>query len=141
MAIADYITRYCAKCGHIDGLHIGDNCQYCGYILKNTEYHNKDVFDHGHLIPEMSKIIFERYIKDNPIYCEEAVENRKQRIRSIGTSSSSLQTNNKMTCPYCKSTNITKISTLNRAVSIGAFGLASGKVGKQWHCNGCKSDF
>ena len=44
-------------------------------------------------------------------------------------------------CPYCNSTNIRKISTVNRAVSVGMFGLASKKLGKQWHCNSCGSDF
>ena len=44
-------------------------------------------------------------------------------------------------CPYCNSSNVTKIGTVNRAVSVGMFGLASKKLGKQWHCNGCGSDF
>lgn len=44
-------------------------------------------------------------------------------------------------CQYCKSTNIKKIGVVSRSVSIGMFGLASGKVGKQWHCNNCNSDF
>ena len=44
-------------------------------------------------------------------------------------------------CPYCNSSNVTKISTVNRAVSVGMFGLASKKLGKQWHCNSCGSDF
>lgn len=44
-------------------------------------------------------------------------------------------------CPYCHSTNTEKISTLNRAVSISIVGAASSKLGKQWHCNNCKSDF
>lgn len=44
-------------------------------------------------------------------------------------------------CPYCNSTNVTKISTVNRAVSVGMFGFASKKIGKQWHCNSCNSDF
>ena len=44
-------------------------------------------------------------------------------------------------CPYCNSTNVTKIGTVNRAVSVGMFGLASRKIGKQWHCNSCGSDF
>lgn len=48
---------------------------------------------------------------------------------------------NSVSCPYCKSTNVSKISTLGRSISVGFFGLASGKVGKQWHCNGCGSDF
>ena len=44
-------------------------------------------------------------------------------------------------CPYCNSSNVTKIGTVNRAVSVGMFGIASKKLGKQWHCNNCGSDF
>lgn len=44
-------------------------------------------------------------------------------------------------CPYCSSTDTSKISTMNRVVSTGLFGLGSNKVGKEWHCNKCKSDF
>lgn len=47
----------------------------------------------------------------------------------------------KVECPYCHSTNTSKIGTVNRMVSTGMFGLASKKIGKQWHCNSCKSDF
>lgn len=47
----------------------------------------------------------------------------------------------KVTCPYCNSSNVTKIGTLDRVVSTGLFGLASKKIGKQWHCNNCNSDF
>ena len=46
-----------------------------------------------------------------------------------------------ITCPYCQSTNTKKISGTARFMSTGIFGLASGKIGKQWHCNSCKSDF
>lgn len=41
-------------------------------------------------------------------------------------------------CPICNSTNVKRISTLNRAVSIHMTGLASGKIGKQYKCNSCK---
>ena len=46
-----------------------------------------------------------------------------------------------ITCPYCKSTNTKKLSSLSRALSAGIFGLGSSKIGKQWHCNSCGSDF
>ena len=42
-------------------------------------------------------------------------------------------------CPYCNSTNVTKIGTVNRAVSVGMFGLASSKIGKTHKCNDCGS--
>lgn len=44
-------------------------------------------------------------------------------------------------CPYCKSKDLTKINTASRSISVGLFGFGSSKVGKQWHCNKCKSDF
>lgn len=44
-------------------------------------------------------------------------------------------------CPYCSSTKTSKISAMSRVVSTGLFGFGSKKVGKQWHCNNCNSDF
>lgn len=44
-------------------------------------------------------------------------------------------------CPYCQSSNTKKISSASRAASLLTFGFASKKVGKQWHCNKCGSDF
>lgn len=41
-------------------------------------------------------------------------------------------------CPMCASTNIEKISTTSRAVSVATVGLASGKIGKQYKCKNCK---
>ena len=41
-------------------------------------------------------------------------------------------------CPTCGSTNVKHISTLNRAVSIGVFGLFSSKIGKNYECLNCK---
>lgn len=48
---------------------------------------------------------------------------------------------NAIECPYCHSTNTKKISGSSRVASFLTFGLASKKVGKQWHCNKCGSDF
>lgn len=41
-------------------------------------------------------------------------------------------------CPMCGSSNTTQISTLNRAASVAAVGLASSKIGKQYQCKNCK---
>lgn len=46
-----------------------------------------------------------------------------------------------ISCPYCNSNNIQKITAIGRAVSISAMGAASSKLGKQWHCNNCNSNF
>lgn len=52
-----------------------------------------------------------------------------------------LASGKRVVCPYCHSTNTEKISTVSRAVSMSLVGAASSKLGKQWHCNNCKSDF
>ena len=44
-------------------------------------------------------------------------------------------------CPVCGSTDIEKIGTLNRAVSTTMVGIASSKIGKQWHCKDCGNNF
>lgn len=44
-------------------------------------------------------------------------------------------------CPYCKSTNVVKLSMLGKVVSVEVLGAASNKIGKQWHCNDCDSNF
>lgn len=45
-------------------------------------------------------------------------------------------------CPYCHSTNTSKITTTSKVGSVALFGIfAAGKVAKEWHCNTCKSDF
>ena len=44
-------------------------------------------------------------------------------------------------CPYCHGYYTKKIGTGSRMLSAGIFGLGSKKLGKQWHCCLCDSDF
>lgn len=44
-------------------------------------------------------------------------------------------------CPYCKSWDTEAISTASRVASVAMVGVASGKIGKEWHCNKCGSNF
>ena len=142
----DYPVRYCSKCGEIEILRpeLVPVCEYCGTQLKETEYIFEDVVERGDVKPEIRKAIFEKYIKDNPMYSEEAVKQREEkeyRNRLNMPSSYKSKESNQVKCPFCKSTNVTKISTAGRIVSVSLFGLGSKKIGKQWHCNNCKSDF
>ncbi len=63
-------------------------------------------------------------------------ENRKN-----SSSYETIQIKPIVTCPYCKSSSTTKISGVGRWLSTGLFGLASKKIGKNFHCNNCKADF
>ena len=118
------------------------SCPNCGYNIKRIiqncvacELNNK-------------KIVLMNYNKEqNILICpecghitrfatpeEEAQMEQNRRLYEI-------QNSNKVTCPYCSSTNIRKISTVSRMVSTGLLGLGSKKIGKQYHCNNCGSDF
>lgn len=44
-------------------------------------------------------------------------------------------------CPYCHGYYTQKIGTGSRMLSTGLLGLGSKKIGKQWHCCLCNSDF
>ena len=51
------------------------------------------------------------------------------------------KSSNIITCPYCHSTNTSKISTTAKVVNIALFGIFGQKRKHQWHCNNCNSDF
>lgn len=51
------------------------------------------------------------------------------------------QATHQPTCPYCGSTKLKKIGIGSRMLSIGTLGLAGSKIGKQWHCKSCNSNF
>lgn len=48
---------------------------------------------------------------------------------------------NAVQCPYCKSWDTDPISTASRVASVALVGVASGKIGKNYHCNKCGSNF
>lgn len=55
--------------------------------------------------------------------------------------SNKAQTDNKVHCKYCNSTNVKKISGLSKAGSVALWGIFSKKVHNEFHCNNCGADF
>ena len=49
-----------------------------------------------------------------------------------------LELMNNVPCPVCGSRNTYKIDNLDRVVSVKIWGMASGKIGKQYQCRDCK---
>ncbi len=71
---------------------------------------------------------------------QEAWENNKTNVASAKSNAhSETRIKNVPKCPTCGSTNIKRITTLNRAVSVGTLGLLSGKIGKNYECLNCKA--
>lgn len=137
------LIRCCPKCGR-ESLIEEDVCLLCGTENVITIYEDELFFTDDNLIFK----IYEEYVFNSPLYDEKAFKKQievnewaKESVYKSDGISLIPKQQNKTTCPYCKSTNVSKISALDRTMSIGVFGLASSKVGKQWHCNGCKSDF
>ena len=74
-------------------------------------------------------------------YSTQAYKNRMKKLEEDIEKPIVKQPSSQVHCPYCNSTNVNKISSTKKAMSIIDFGILSNKIGKQWHCNNCKSDF
>lgn len=140
-------VRYCPKFGDIKTINFGFdvNCDYCKTPYCFTEYDNHESVERGNLKPEIRKAIFEKYIKDNPEYSEEAVKDREEQERYDRLhmpSSNDYSNQNKPKCPICQSTNLSKITVAQKAGKIALFGIfGMGDNGKTWKCNNCGSKF
>lgn len=142
---------YCDKCGNICEAftdELEDGCFCCGSPLKPIprEYIDNFRWRDG----DGKQAFVEEVIKKSPNldqflfeHKDEIINRKNDEINtSIARGKAILEEQNrKVTCSYCGSTNVRKIGTVSRMVSTGFFGLASRKIGKQWHCNSCNSDF
>lgn len=72
---------------------------------------------------------------------EWAEEERKKPSQPVSQQQSTPSSTNQPHCPVCQSTNIEKIGIFKRMLSTSMFGIASDKVGKQWHCKSCGNNF
>ena len=98
---------YCPKCGN-QGIYENGNeiCQYCGTKELPTKY-DWDKWLFGSEYPNnLNEIIFNEYIKDNPLFDENIYEQRKGKEKFLQQASLDKQREqNKPKCPICQSTN------------------------------------
>ena len=104
------------------------------------DFYNNVIINSPDFSPAVRERVLERKAWDEAERAKKEAESqkkleeyRKQRAKEKAYEA----THPKPKCPTCGSTNIEKISTLNRAVSIGMVGLASDKIGKQFCCKNC----
>lgn len=126
----------CPKCANFK-IGIG-KCSFCGVDRIPTETFGGDFLKYTHKQKEEEiNHYIETLIKDT--YDPEA---RKYREANETYAFAHYVQKDELSCPYCHSTNVKKISGLSNAGSVAMWGvLAAGKVSKQWHCNSCGSDF
>ena len=136
----DWKIQCCPKCGSIKMLNFEweKDCSYCGYQLQDTEYYFTESVDHGNLKPEIRKAIFEKYIKNSPLYSEESVKDREEKeSRERVNLPSSYTPKNTPKCPTCGSTNVEKISTTSKAIGFAMVGIFSSNFRKTMRCKQC----
>lgn len=151
---------YCKKCGriviHYDKIEMTHNCDCCksklykvpdnlyesnmDFIGKNNPKANKLREELVKTSPEFDQYLFDHRDEilarknlefDTKMAIGEAIKNGAKPSKAFKGNFSVAK------CPSCGSTNISKISTLNRAFSVRLFGLASSKIGKTHKCNSC----
>lgn len=158
---------FCNKCGNVsssDNNEIGDRCWSCNvgkfigtgiddpksYAEVIEEYkktHNGDYPS----IEESNEMLREKYFYGK---LDSDVTKAATAERKYWESPEGVEQRNKITdrwyakqnaqkfstgpkCPTCGSTNIRKISTGERMVSVGMLGLFSKKINKSFKCNSC----
>lgn len=146
---------YCKKCGRIAS-GFGDETETdCDYCMSSMYQIPEEYLEDGLFIKhELEDQFVEEFIKSSPEFDEYLFEHRDQDLfnqhqsdmAKINHGKAILEGRDKgnsygVSCPYCHATNVKKISTASRMASTSFFGLGSKKIGKQWHCSKCGSDF
>lgn len=118
-------------------------CFFCHNLMLDTGIRDSEYLAKRNTYPDYEQSIFEKIVIPYGKFDPEVQKETKRKIeRNLRQPSlADLQGKNSVSCPYCKSGSVRKISTASRLLSTGLFGLASKKIGKQWHCGSCGSDF
>ena len=132
--MSDSMMWVCPKCGNIKGGFEGDQCSRCGTEVIVTEVSlHKYLYEFDSLQSfRWREDTLKKYVKSSPEFDEEAMNKRltaefKERQAE----------QNKPKCPTCGSTNIKKISGLERGASVMTLGLLSRKINKTFKCGNC----
>lgn len=147
--------QFCEKCNlyfftDIETGIVPEKCKFCGNHLTDTgvSYEEYKMMPKVKRCPKCKRKFPKMFIKCSKCnfqLVKLSNENRQldKKMNEINkqTQEYQEQQTSKVKCPYCNSTDVSKISTAGRVVSVGLFGLGSSKIGKQWHCKKCGSDF
>ena len=147
------VLCYCKKCGRIAQESRNETIQTCDYCRNKLEYVPDKYLggkSKGFIIKEFKQQFIDEYIKSSPEFDQYLFEHRDEDMPNKRMSDKAKIAHGKaileeqgrrVTCSYCGSSNVKEIGLLNRSVSTELWGLGSKKIGKQWHCNNCGSDF
>lgn len=161
-------VMYCEKCGDVGYIMFSKKCKQCNIKKKilpeeiKYKYHifvedwsktsdeeslrRKEEFVMNELANNSSFSIeeYNKQVEKQIALNKELEEWHKQQIlkRQAKNLERMQKENISVSCPYCKSTNTSKITVASKALHTAAFGVYSmSRNSKEWHCNNCKSDF
>jgi len=140
--------NYCKKCGRMV-LFMDDSkrriCDCCGSVVYPIPEEFLEAETKTFVRKELKEDFINRCIKASPEFDRELYEKRDSILlkKDMEISALLVEAGNKggVSCTYCGSNSVRKIGAVSRMVSGSLFGLGSSKIGKQWHCNSCGSDF
>lgn len=88
----------------------------------------------------MYKTAFNRFLKEIELK-NKAEQEAKNNPAPIYYAPSPSVSNNIPKCPTCGSTNLSKISGLERAANAAMWGILGNRRKYHWHCNNCKYEW
>lgn len=143
---------FCKKCGRIAQESYSQKqqiCDCCNSIMHEVpiKYLDDDL-DFMIKDKETEQLLIEELVKTSPEFDPYLFEHRNEILAKqsaefndkIAHGKAIIEEKSRVPqCPSCGSSNVSKIGTVGRAVSVGIFGLASSKIGKTHKCNNCGS--
>lgn len=140
---------YCRKCGRIvqeENNKSEQKCDYCNNLILPIP----DEFLGGKsklfIKKELKDLFINDYIKSSPEFDQYLFEHREEDIfnkrisdrAELAHGASILEEKSRVPkCPTCGSTNIRRMSGVERGVSIATFGILSKKINKTFKCSNC----
>jgi len=134
-------TSYCTRCGNFWFIDIEDRCYYCNSKMQSTEMTS----DEWKNMTDKQKEQDYRNLIINKVFTSQDFDINKwndrarqeKKFNEIISSPLDYIHQNVPKCPTCGSTNLSKVGTGERVVSVGLLGLFSGKINKTFKCKNC----
>lgn len=153
------MIHYCRKCGKISQKKYGckeQRCSCCDSLMYPVpEKYLLEGYTIALKNKETENILREELVKTSPEFDQYLFDHRDEILAKksaelqakLAHGKAVLEGRDKgnpygVACPYCKATNVKKITNTSKAVHTALFGIFSvGRNSKQWHCTRCGSDF
>ena len=144
----NYEVKCCPRCGEVKfgAERELSNCETCGHIKIDTQVivdGNKffaiGTPDWENQRNQLFESARQQYTINSPQFDQAAWDRR------VGIENGTIKVPEKPEpkpvpkCPTCGSTDVHRISALNRGASVAMWGLFSGKIGKNYECENCKA--